>query len=354
MSSFFIMNFFQRRPKPPSSIRRSKTIGSRVEELLQRFQQNSRIRQREHQLRRMRRERQRADVDENKSKPVKRSPLQVWSQRRRWKRNEADQNSSWSIRSLVFPRSQGINCSAKEAATRLMRNASIALLLLMAASLIINSVPLRLTNPSWHLSILYYISENAPVILFVIIISMLSLVLDSDYTRANAYRLKLRQTLRIGYFATLILLPIQIALAAWLFSATFNEIRSQVSFVKVESNALIAAAARTTTTDEFISFMRSRNLSANLQSIASAPLDQVKSEFIKGLRVNALQQEAKITATARQTYLRFGLNATKLFLYFIVLTIILRLSIVLTSQVSLESHRTLNDFNEDQDRSIHL
>jgi hypothetical protein len=348
------MNLFQRRPKSPSPIRRSKPIGSRIAELLERFQEGGRIRQREHRLRRMRRERQRADRDEQTSRPVKRSPLQAWLHRQRLKRATADQNAPWSIRSLVVPRSQGIQSSAKDAAAKLMRHSSIALLLLLAASLILNSVPLRLTNPSWYLSILYYISENVPVIIFLVIISVLSLALDSDYTRSNTYRLKLRRFLSIGYFVALILIPIQIALSAWLFSSTFGEFRTQVSFLRVETNALVTAATSTANTEEFIGFLRARNLTANLQSIANAPLDQVKSEFINGVKLNAAQQENQIAATARRTYLRFAINAVKLFLYFIALTLLLRVSTTFTAQISLASNEIEAVFKDDADASNHL
>lgn len=346
------MKFFERQPKRRSQAKRSQSLSSQFSELLRRLEQFRETRKREQRLRAIRRSRERADAEEKTYKPLKKSPLRTWWRALQRRKKQEKQGQAWSLQSLVVPRSRGRVLLVQDAVVSLMRNAAKAILLLIIVTLALNAVPFRLVDPSWYLSILNYIAENVPVLVFVMILAVLSLALDPKPEKANNYRLSLRRFLNAGYFLVLLLLPIQIALTTWLYSSTYSQFRNQISAIKVESGALAASAAKTTTTDEFVAFLRSRNVSANLQSIAAAPLGQVKSEFLKSLEISSLQQQRQIEATARSTYLRYGIAAVKLFFYLLVFVVLLRIFASYVASISVRIGPVVDEPQVDDASSV--
>jgi hypothetical protein len=240
-----------------------------------------------------------------------------WFQRR-------SQRSSRSHQSVPNPAtwlwpSAAVGLTTRAGAARIMRSASAALMLVLLSSLVLSSVPLRLSTPSWYLEVLALLGESISVIVVACVFVLLSFALDHDEQVKPSLPITVLRLSRIGYLLALLLLPLQLSAIAWLFADAFNSNRIQLNAVRSNAGALIAGAQQSTTSVEFVAYLRSRNISINLESIAQAPLEQVRSEFIRSVKTQQQQQEQNLAASTRTTMLRYAVNGLKLFLVLVIL-----------------------------------
>ena len=239
--------------------------------------------------------------------------IQRWLNRRQY-----NQQASWNPAAWFWP-ATGTALNSREAAGLLLRNAAAALVLLILISLVLNAIPLQLGSPNWYLRVLSYIAENVPVLLLASGFALLSLALQTRDENSSAYHFKLLRFSRLGYILVLLLLPLQLGLTAWLYGQAYSANRTQRNAILSNADALITGAQQTSTIDQFIAYLRSRNLTANLASIAAAPLVQVKTEFIRTVKVNQQQDEQRLGAETRTTLLRYTRDSVKLFVTLLVL-----------------------------------
>jgi hypothetical protein len=268
-----------------------------------------------------------------------RRPLQRRQQIRNKQRSGTDRGN-W-----FWPRIAE-NISTRDAAARVMRTGAAAFLLLTVVTLVISSVPLKITTPSWYLEVLAFIGESIPVLVLACIFALLSLTLDSDDRANMAYRGKLVSFSRLGYILALLLLPLQLSCVAWLYGDTFNSNRTQRNSILSNSEALISGARQTTSKEQLVGFLRSRNINISLEAIAAAPLGQVKTQFISSVMAGRQQQEKALNSNYQSTILRYAANSLKVFVALAILAGFLRVFQAMvrrSSQQSLTANQPLED-----------
>lgn len=293
---------------------------------------NARRRQR---LRKQRRLERRLNTHASQELRALRAALEFRWLRRRLQRRQRAQPPAWNLTSWLWPL-QVEPISTREAAALVLRRAATLLLLLVLIMLVINAIPLQLFSPNWYLQVLAYLAENIPVLIVAAMMSLLSLALNSNELTSSPYRSRLVRLSRLGYILALLLLPLQLGFTAWLFGQTYNIDRAQRTAIRANSDALISGARQTATTEQFVAYLRSRNITANLQSIAAAPLAQVRTEFIRTVQTNQQERERNLSAAIRETLLRHTTNSIKLFANLLLLAAFLRTFQVLARRCSLQ------------------
>ena len=238
------------------------------------------------------------------------------------------------------------NISTRDAAARVMRSGAAAFLLLTVITLVISAVPLKITTPNWYLEVLALIAEAIPVLLLACVFALLSLTLDSDDRANMAYRGKLLSFSRLGYVLALLLLPLQLSCVAWLYGDTFNSNRAQRNSIVSTSEALIAGAQQTTSKEELVGFLRSRNINISLEAISAAPLGQVKTEFISNVMVGQRQQEKALKSDYRRTILRYAASSLRVFVGLAILAAFLRVFQAMVRRSSQQSLTANQPFEE--------
>jgi hypothetical protein len=296
-----------KKSRRPSRGRQSRPLADLRQSIDQALQSN----RRQQRLRRQRQERQRNTPAAEQQLLAVRKALQFrWLQRRLQRRQQTAQ-VGWNPVAWIW-RPPGAALSPRDSAALLLRHGAGAMLLLILISLVLNAIPLQLGTPNWYLQVLAYIAENVPVLLLAAGFSLLSLALSSNNDQTSAYRGKLLRISRLGYILALLLVPLQLGLTAWLFGQAYSTNRTQLTAIRASSNALISGAQQTSTTEQFVAYLRSRNINANLESIAAAPLAQVRTEFIRSVRAQRQQQEQALGSNTRSTLLRYTTNSLKL------------------------------------------
>jgi hypothetical protein len=265
-------------------------------------------------------------------------------QRRLQRRQSQEQDGKRGLGAWFWPPT-GAGLTTRDSAALLLRHAATALLLLILISLVINAIPFQLGSPSWYLQVLAYIAENVPVLVLGSGFALVSLVFSDD-DASFAYRAKLLRISRLGYILALVLLPLQLGFTSWLYGQAFSADRTQRTAIRANADALISGAQQASTTEQFVAYLRSRNLSANLESIAAAPLAQVRTEFIRSVKVNQQQQEQRLGANTRTTFLRYTTTSIKLFVTLVVLAGFMRVFQALVRRCRLE--RPSNEQPTDQ------
>ena len=245
--------------------------------------------------------------------PRRPSPLLQWFQR--WQRRQQSrrqQRPAFNVLALFWPPAVD-GLPTRDAVSLLMRRAASALLLLIVVTLVLNAVPVRLGGPQWYLQVLAYIAENVPALILVSLFALLSLHVGTNDAASTAYRTRLLRSSRFGYLLALLLLPVQIGCTAWLYGQAYSNDRTQLTAIRANADALISGARQPGSKAEFLSYLRSRNFTANFEAIESAPLLQVKADFIQTVLTNQKQQEQRLAETTREALLRYSVNALKLF-----------------------------------------
>lgn len=255
---------------------------------------------------------------------------------RKWKLRQQNrqQLSSPDLTTWLRP-SPKESLSTRDALVVLLRWGASALLVLIAGSLVLNALPLRLGGPEWYLQVLAFIAENVPVIILSAIFSLLSLQLGNNDLPSIAYRRKVTAFSRLLYWLAVLLIPTSLVFTGWLYGQAFSGNRTQLSAIRANSEALIKGAQQTSTNQEFVTYLRSRNMTGNLESIAAAPLYQVKTEFVRTIQMGQKQQEQRLAADFRSTLLRYTTNAVKLLFTLVVFAAFVRLFHGLLKQTSL-------------------
>jgi len=307
----------------PSGRKRTKTAGERIAALLQGWQQRSQANRRQRELRRIRRQREQSKPAAGPQLAGMRKTLQFRGLQRRLQRRQIDRQPTRSPMGWLWPRAADI-LTAGDAAGQLMRNGATALLVASIIGLVISAVPLRLNSPNWYMDVLGSIGETVPVLVIACVFSLLPLVVSTDNKATDAYRAQLLSRSRLGYILALLLLPLQLGFLTWLIGDTYASSRNQINAIRVNANSLIQGARQATTSEQFVAFLRSRNLNANLESIAAAPLVQVRTEFVRSVKAQQQQGEANIRQTANSTLLRFGSNGLRLFANLLILAVFMR------------------------------
>lgn len=311
MSSFFMTSKKQRNRR--FSTKRPKPLHERFAAVLQTITRQLQENHRQRQLRRVRQQRLRANSSTEQPQMVAvRRALQFRGLQRFLQRRQQNQQPGKNPTSWFWPRIPE-TLTTIDAAARVMRSGATALLLVSLITLGISAVPLRVTTPSWYLQVLTLIGESIPVFVLASVLALLSLALDGDDKASTTYRSKLIGFSRLGYILVLLLLPVQLGLLAWLFGDAFSTVRTQRNAIRSNAIALIAGANQATNSEQFVAFLRSRNLNANLEAIAAAPVIQVRTEFIRSVKVQQQQQEESLAAANRNNLLRYTANGLRLF-----------------------------------------
>jgi hypothetical protein len=308
--------------------------------------------QRQQKLRRQRRQRLQSKPAEKQRWVGLRKALNfTWLQRRLQRRQQIrDRQRSGTDRGSWFWPRIAENISTSDAAARVMRTGAAAFLLITVITLVISAVPLKITTPNWYLEVLAFIGESIPVLVLACIFALLSLTLDSNDRANMAYRGKLLSFSRLGYILALLLLPLQLSCVAWLYGDTFNSNRAQRNSILSTSEALIAGAEQTTSKEQLVGFLRSRNINISLEAIAAAPLGQVKTQFISSVMVGQRQQEKALEENYRSTILRYASNSLRVFVVLAVLAAFLRVFQAMVKRSSQQSLTGNQPFEEELDQ----
>jgi hypothetical protein len=307
----------------PSNRKRTQPAGERIAALLQGWQQRSQANRRQRELRRIRQQRESDKPAAGQQVAGMRRALQFRGLQRRFQRRQLEEQTSRSPMGWLWPRAAGI-LTAGDAASQLMRNSATALFVASLIGLVIGAIPLRLNAPNWYMDVLGSIGETMPLLVIACVFSLLPLVVGTDNRATDTYRAQLLRRARLGYIAALLLLPLQIGFMTWLISDTYLSSRTQINAIRVNVNSMIQGARQATTTDQFVAFLRSRNLNANLESIAAAPLVQVRTEFVRSVKAQQEQGEASIKQTTNTTIVRFVSSGLRLFANLLILAIFMR------------------------------
>lgn len=339
------MNSKKPRSRRHAPAKRSEPLGERLAAFQKSVSRQFRENQRQQKLRRQRQQRLQSKPAAEQRWVALRKALQfTWLQRRQQIRKR--QGPGINPVAWFWPRIAE-TLSTRDAAARVMRSAAAALLLVSLITLVISAVPLRLTTANWYLEVLAFIGESIPVLVLSCVFALLSLTLDSDDRANMAYRGKLLRISRLGYILALLLLPLQLSLIAWLYGDTFNANRNQRNAIISSSEAMIAGAQQTTSNEQFVAYLRSRNLNINLESIAAAPLWQVKTEFIRSVKAQQQQQEKTLAAANRTNLLRYTASGLRLFAALAILAGFLRGFQAMVRRSSLQSPAT-NQLHEQE------
>ncbi len=307
-----------KKPRRHSRIKSSNSLSRQLAGLGRTIRESFQGNWRQHRLRSQRKRRLRSNPPAEQQLLALRRFLQFRWLQRRLQRSPRDPQQPRNLTPWLWSRASG-SLSTRDAAALLLRHSAAALVLLILISLALNAIPLQLTSPNWYVQVLAYIAENVPALLLASGFATLSLLLAGNSDVSNTYRSRLLRLSRLGYILALLLLPLQLAFTAWLFGQTYTAQRTQLSAIRANAEALIAGAQQTTTTEQFVAYLRSRNLSGNLESIAAAPLIQVKTEFIRSVKNTQQEQEQSLAGATRSTMLRYTTNSIKLFFTLLVL-----------------------------------
>jgi hypothetical protein len=308
--------------RPPRR-KRGQSPGQRIATMMQSWRQRQQTKRRQQELRRIRQQREQVTPAAEPQLASMRRTKQFRGLQRWLRRRQSDQQPSRTPMAWLWPRAGEI-LTTGDAAAQLMRNGSSALLLVSLISLVVSAVPVRVTSPNWYMEILAYIGETVPVLVLACVLGLLSLVLGSDDRTAVNYRTRLLKFSRLGYILALLLLPMQLGFMTWLIGDAFNTNRNQLNAIRANVNSLIDGARQTTTTEQFVAYLRSRNLNANLESIAAAPLVQVRTEFIRSVKAQQQQEEQNLSKTTNAALLRYAANGLRLFASLLILAIFMR------------------------------
>lgn len=275
---------------------------------------------------RRRQQRRKDQVSSVRHRPISDLQQVVQTRWRKWqvrRQRQPKQSQSTLMRWAIPTVKEAM--STRDGVVLLLRRACSALLLLVIGSLALNALPIRLGGPEWYLQVLAFIAENVPVIILASSLSLLSIYISTNEATSIAYR---RRAMRISRFTrglAVLLIPLQLVFTTWLYGQAFSNNRTQLAAIRANADALIKGAQQTTTNQEFVGYLRSRNMTGNLDSIASAPLAQVKSEFVRTIQMSQRQQEQSLSATTRSTLLRYTTNAIKLLFSLVILVTFLGL-----------------------------
>lgn len=228
-------------------------------------------------------------------------------QRSRWRSSAP----AWTLSSLLNPGGSEAVATLPAVAITL-RRASKALIWLMLIPLVFNAIPVRLSGPEWYLQVINAIGESAPVWILAYLLGLLSLALADQGSQSLAYHRRLTRSSRVLSLIVLMLIPLQLSFVVWLYTIAFNTNRAQLNAVRSQANALISEAEQQSSKDAFVSFLRSRGISANLGAIEASPLTDAKSAFIQRVELDRDRQEKALATTTRDTLLRYSTNSLKL------------------------------------------
>lgn len=218
---------------------------------------------------------------------------------------------AWTLSSLLNPgRSEAIATLC--AVAIMLRRASKALIWLTLIPLVFNAIPVRLSGPEWYLQVINAMGESAPVWILAYLLGMLSLALVDQGSESLSYHRRLTRSSRVLSLIVLMLIPLQLGFVVWLYAINFDTRRAQLNAVRSQANALISEAKQQSSKDAFVSFLRSRGITANLDAIEASPLSEVKSAFIQRAELERGRQEQAIANASRDNLLRYSTNSLKL------------------------------------------
>ena len=346
------MNSKKPRPQRHAPAKRSEPLTVRLAAFWNSLNRQFKENQRQQKLRRQRRQRLQNKPAEKQRWVALRKALNLsWLQRLLRRRQQVrDKQRSRADRGNWFWPRIAENINTRDAAARVMRTGAAAFLLLTVITLVISAVPLKVTTPNWYLEVLALIGESIPVLVLSCVFALLSLTLDSDDRSNTAYRGKLLTFSRLGYILALLLLPLQLSCVAWLYGDTFNSNRTQRNSILSTSEALIVGAQRTTSKEQLVGFLRSRNINITLEAIAAAPLGQVKTQFISSVIAGQQQREKTLALEYRNSLLRYAVNSLRVFVALAILTAFLRVFQAMVRRSSQQSLTANQPFDEALDQ----
>lgn len=295
MSSFF-MTFFsgprRRRPRP-------KQQGKPTPNLFQRWLY----------------QRQQERLKPKPAKPSSSAPSPLvswWRQFRLRRQQKPTGRGQWSLAALINP--GGLDqLSARSASSLVLRRANVVLVQLTLIALVFNAIPARLSGPEWYLQVISAVAESAPVFVVAFVLGLLSLFVSPLDNSALKFHRRLQRSSRVLSLIVVALIPLQIGCTIWLYGQAFSLDRTQLNAIRAQSEALIAGAQSQPGKGEFIAYLRSNNLEANLTAIEAAPLSEAKAAFVQRIQILQKEQEQRLATGTRSTLLRYSTNSLKLF-----------------------------------------
>ena len=235
----------------------------------------------------------------------------LWRQFRLRRQQQAAKRVRWSLADLIKP--GGLDqLTVRQAATVALRQANVVLIQLTLISLVFNAIPARLSGPEWYLQVIAAVAESAPVFIVAFVLGSVSLFISPLDGAALKFQRRLKRASRILSLILLALIPLQIGLTVWLYGQAFDLNRNQLNAIRTQSEALISRGRTQRNNDDFILFLRSNNLEANIAAIETAPLAEVKTAFIQRIQILQKEQEQRLSASTRSTLIRYSTNSLKL------------------------------------------
>jgi len=239
-------------------------------------------------------------------------PQRIWQGFLLKRRQQRAKAPRWTLKSLFNPGgSEAI--SSRRALVIVLRRASVVLIQLTLIPLALNAIPVRLSGPEWYLQVINAMGESAPVWILAYLLGLASLALADQDPESLAFHRRLTRSSRVLSLIVVALIPLQIGFVVWLYGGAFDMDRTQLNAIRSQTKALIAGAEQQTSKEAFVAFLRSRNITANLDAIEASPLSEVKSAFIQRVELDRDRQEQTIATATRSNLLRYYTNSLKLF-----------------------------------------
>lgn len=242
---------------------------------------------------------------------VQRWIVDSWRRFRLKRRQQRSTAPRWSLQTLLNPGGSE-SITPRRATVVTMRRASVVLIQLTLIPLVLNAIPVRLSGPEWYLQVINAMGESAPLWILACLIGLASLIIGDPDSESLAYHRRLARLSRLLSLIVVALIPLQIGFVVWLYGGAFDTDRTQLNAIRSQSKAVITAVQQQNTKEEFVAFLRSSNIAANLDAIAASPFLEVKTAFIQRVDLDREKQEQSLKAATRSNLVKYSTNSLKL------------------------------------------
>jgi hypothetical protein len=257
--------------------------------------------------------------------------LQKRPSRRGWWRSLLRQmnllNSFKILAAVLRPKEPGKRSRRELVALRL-RLVSYTLFLIMATSVVMNSLPLQLGSADWYLRTMASLAGSSSLLIGALGLGEVALYLAPNGRESERLAGLLKGVSRLGLWLVVALLPLQLMTAGWLVKQIESSDLAKVGRVRTEGAALIEEARAAANKEAFAQLLQRRSIGVDRARLEANPLEAAQSELEQSLEATASQLEKDLTTRRRQGFFRTALELLKLASTYLILAVFLWLYVV--------------------------
>jgi hypothetical protein len=246
--------------------------------------------------------------------------LQKRPSRRGWWRSLLRQmnllNSFKILAAVLRPKEPGKRSRRELVALRL-RLVSYTLFLIMATSVVMNSLPLQAS-----------LAGSSSLLIGALGLGEVALYLAPNGRESERLAGLLKGVSRLGLWLVVALLPLQLMTAGWLVKQIESSDLAKVGRVRTEGAALIEEARAAANKEAFAQLLQRRSIGVDRARLEANPLEAAQSELEQSLEATASQLEKDLTTRRRQGFFRTALELLKLASTYLILAVFLWLYVV--------------------------